>query len=44
MIVSGIQSALAGGMFLVQANAAEPPHITAIVPFCSDRGDLLTLP
>jgi uncharacterized membrane protein HdeD (DUF308 family) len=35
MIVSGIQSALAGAMFLVQANAAEPPHITAIVPYAA---------
>jgi uncharacterized membrane protein HdeD (DUF308 family) len=35
MIVSGIQSTLAGGMFLVQASAAEPPHITAIVPYAA---------
>jgi uncharacterized membrane protein HdeD (DUF308 family) len=35
MIVSGVQSTLAGGMFLVQANAAEPPHITAIVPYAA---------
>ena len=35
MIVSGIQSALAGAMFLVQANAVEPPRITAIVPYAA---------
>jgi uncharacterized membrane protein HdeD (DUF308 family) len=35
MIISGVQSALAGGMFLVQANAAEPPQITAIAPYAA---------
>ena len=35
MIVSGVQSTLAGGMFLVQASAAQPPHITAIVPYAA---------
>jgi len=35
MIVSGIQSAVAGGMFLVQATAAEPPRITTIVPYAA---------
>lgn len=33
MVVSGVQSALAGGMFLVQANAPEAPHITALAPY-----------
>ncbi len=35
MILSGIQSTAAGGMFLVQANAAEPPHITTIAPYAA---------
>lgn len=33
MVVSGIQSALAGGMFLVQANAPDAPQVTAIAPY-----------
>jgi len=33
MVLSGIQSAAAGASFLVQANAADPPHITAIAPY-----------
>ncbi|MGV9801241.1 DUF308 domain-containing protein [Mycobacterium sp. NPDC003449] len=33
MILSGVQSALAGGMFLVQANASEMPSISAIAPY-----------
>ncbi|MHA3020878.1 DUF308 domain-containing protein [Mycobacterium sp. BMJ-28] len=33
MILSGVQSAAAGAGFLVQANAVEPPHITAIAPY-----------
>jgi uncharacterized membrane protein HdeD (DUF308 family) len=35
MILSGIQSAAAGFSFLVEANAAEPPHITAIAPYAA---------
>ncbi len=35
MILSGIQSTAAGAMFLVQANAVEPPQITAIAPYAA---------
>lgn len=35
MILSGIQSTVAGGMFLVQANATEPPQITTIAPYAA---------
>jgi uncharacterized membrane protein HdeD (DUF308 family) len=35
MILSGVQSALAGIMFLVHANAPEVPHITAIAPYAA---------
>lgn len=35
MILSGIQSAAAGASFLVKANAAETPHITAIAPYAA---------
>ncbi|WP_166909946.1 DUF308 domain-containing protein [Mycobacterium sp. DL440] len=33
MVVSGVQSALAGGMFLIQANAPEAPQVTAVAPY-----------
>lgn len=33
MVLSGVQSALAGGMFLVQANAPEMSGIAAIAPY-----------
>jgi uncharacterized membrane protein HdeD (DUF308 family) len=35
MILSGIQSTAAGVSFLVQANSAEPPRITAIAPYAA---------
>lgn len=35
MIISGIQSTAAGAMLLVQANASEVPHITAITPYAA---------
>ncbi|AQT82301.1 hypothetical protein B1R94_28240 [Mycolicibacterium litorale] len=35
MVLSGIQSAVAGGMFLVQAGAPEVPRITAIAPYAA---------
>jgi len=35
MGLSGVQSALAGGMFLVLANAPEVPRITVIVPYAA---------
>lgn len=35
MMLSGVQSTLAGVMFLVQANAPEVPRITVIVPYAA---------
>jgi uncharacterized membrane protein HdeD (DUF308 family) len=35
MILSGIQSTLAGVMFVVEARAPELPHITAIAPYAA---------
>lgn len=35
MMISGVQSALAGGMFLVQAQASETPQVTAIAPYAA---------
>jgi uncharacterized membrane protein HdeD (DUF308 family) len=35
MILSGAQSTFAGAMFLIQANAPEAPHITAIAPYAA---------
>lgn len=35
MILSGIQSTLAGVMFLIESNAPETPHITAVGPYAA---------
>lgn len=35
MVISGVQSALAGGMFLVQAQAPQAPQVTAIAPYAA---------
>jgi uncharacterized membrane protein HdeD (DUF308 family) len=35
MIVSGVQSTGAGVMFLIQSNAPEVPHVTAIAPYAA---------
>jgi len=35
MVISGIQSAAAGASFIVQAGAAEVPHVSAIAPYAA---------
>lgn len=35
MVISGVQSALAGGMFLVQAQTPQVPQVTAIAPYAA---------
>ncbi|MCV7344943.1 DUF308 domain-containing protein [Mycolicibacterium rhodesiae] len=35
MVISGIQSAVAGASFLVQAASTEVPHLTAIAPYAA---------